>query len=114
MNLTGVVETTSLKMVRSLLSISRLARTPLLSSEPSKEYPEMEWPATLRRTSPSNTSLCKQEISFVQNRKKKIAEAFKRYLGLNDDVRVEDIPIVGLGGSGGGGQGTACFTGAMA
>ncbi|KZO96364.1 FabD/lysophospholipase-like protein [Calocera viscosa TUFC12733] len=70
-------------------------------------YPELEWDAELRR----NNALHLEELQFLDTRRKRIAESgvLAKFIGLPPDevVNPEDVPIIGIGGSGGGYR--ACF-----
>ncbi|KAL7417062.1 hypothetical protein BDY24DRAFT_157163 [Mrakia frigida] len=63
-------------------------------------HPEIQWAASLRRSN----DLCDAEAALVKARRKKAVKQLKRFLKLPDDEEVDerDIPIVCLGGSGGG------------
>lgn len=65
-------------------------------------YPELEKDAFLRR----NNELSEQEVAFMRARRDHIVAtgALKRFLQLDEreEVHPDDIPVIGLGGSGGG------------
>ena len=67
-----------------------------------QRHPELEMDATLRR----NNELSDRETAFMEARKRHVIEtkALQRFLGLPLDTEVhpDDIPIVAIGGSGGG------------
>ncbi|KAJ4213024.1 hypothetical protein NW759_011285 [Fusarium solani] len=69
-----------------------------------KTYPELQWDAQVR----NGSSLHYKERSFIELRKRKISsggdDSLHRFLGLPPGERVDprDIPLVALGGSGGG------------
>lgn len=62
------------------------------------QNPEVGWEGTVRR----ENTLCEDEKKFRQKRKEKIAAKLKVYLELDEDVHPDDVPCIGLGGSGGG------------
>ncbi|EJU02610.1 FabD/lysophospholipase-like protein [Dacryopinax primogenitus] len=70
-------------------------------------YPELEWDAELRR----NNALHLEEWQFVVDRRARIAQSgvLAKFLGLppDEDIHPDDVPIIGVGGSGGGYR--ACF-----
>ncbi|KZO97131.1 FabD/lysophospholipase-like protein [Calocera viscosa TUFC12733] len=65
-------------------------------------HPELEWDATMRRSN----DLHAEETAYVVRRQQRITNsgALKAFLGLPEDEEVhpDDVPVVGLGGSGGG------------
>ncbi|CAD7067572.1 unnamed protein product [Tilletia caries] len=65
-------------------------------------HPELTKDAHLRR----DNSLCPEEVSFIAARKQHVIDsgALKRFLQLPDDEQIhpDDIPIIAVGGSGGG------------
>ncbi|RSL58691.1 hypothetical protein CEP54_007631 [Fusarium duplospermum] len=69
-----------------------------------KTYPELQWDAQVR----NGSSLHHKERSFIELRKRKISSAgddsLHRFLGLPPGEKVDprDVPLVALGGSGGG------------
>lgn len=69
-------------------------------------HPELGWEGTVRR----ENSLSEDEKKFRANRRTKIAEKLKVYLGLEEDVHPDDVPCIGLGGSGGGELDLACIS----
>jgi cytosolic phospholipase A2 len=61
--------------------------------------PEIMWDARVR----VGEGLGRDELLFKDRRKKYMVKAFAKYLGLNEqDVDPEDIPVIGMCGSGGG------------
>jgi phosphopantetheinyl transferase (holo-ACP synthase) len=77
-----------------------------------KAYPELAWDATVRCSS----SLHPEEKRFIEWRKQRIsshgANSLHRFLGLPPDevVDLRDVPLVALGGSGGGYRAMYGFT----
>lgn len=69
-----------------------------------KTYPELQWDAQVR----NGSSLHHEERRFIELRKRKISSAgddsLHRFLGLPPSEKVDprDVPLVALGGSGGG------------
>ncbi|KAH7312767.1 acyl transferase/acyl hydrolase/lysophospholipase [Stachybotrys elegans] len=69
-----------------------------------RAYPEINWDATVRRSS----ALCTEERRFIELRKHRIssqgADSLHRFLQLPPGHRVDprDVPLIALGGSGGG------------
>lgn len=69
-----------------------------------RTYPELNWDATVRRSS----SLHPEEKQFIELRKRRIssegADSLHSFLGLPEGVKVDprDVPLIALGGSGGG------------
>ncbi|KAH8652079.1 acyl transferase/acyl hydrolase/lysophospholipase [Xylariales sp. PMI_506] len=69
-----------------------------------RAYPELRWDATVRRSS----ALHPDEQRFIQLRRTKIASkedgSLQKFLGLPADEKIDpqDVPLVALGGSGGG------------
>ncbi|EJT98789.1 FabD/lysophospholipase-like protein [Dacryopinax primogenitus] len=65
-------------------------------------HPELEWDATLRRTNDLHPS----EVSYLSARRTRIlnTNALRTFLSLpqEESINPDDLPIVGLGGSGGG------------
>ncbi|CAG8572805.1 10206_t:CDS:10 [Funneliformis mosseae] len=62
-------------------------------------HPEIEWDAEVR----TSNELCDEEKKFLSERKEYIREAFAKYVGVTvEEIHVEDIPIIGFAGSGGG------------
>lgn len=63
-------------------------------------YPELAKDAELRR----NNALSPEEVNFLAARRQTIAAsgALKHFLQLDHDVHPDDVPIIALGGSGGG------------
>ena len=62
-------------------------------------FPEIMKVAEVRR----GLELCLEERRFLQMRKDRVRDSFAKYLGLDPaEVHPDDIPVVGLGGSGGG------------
>lgn len=62
--------------------------------------PEIQWAASLRRSN----DLCDQEATLVKERRKRAVKQLHRFLRLPEDEVVDerDVPIVAIGGSGGG------------
>ncbi|KAK5118695.1 hypothetical protein LTR85_007901 [Meristemomyces frigidus] len=61
--------------------------------------PEIIWDAKVR----VSKQLCDEEVAFLQKRKPQTARALARYLGVAErDVHPDDVPIIGMCGSGGG------------
>ncbi|KAK4454327.1 acyl transferase/acyl hydrolase/lysophospholipase [Podospora aff. communis PSN243] len=62
-------------------------------------HPEIQYEAKVR----VSEHLCDEEKTFLSRRKKYIAAALARYLGLKEeDVHPDDIPVIAMCGSGGG------------
>jgi cytosolic phospholipase A2 len=62
-------------------------------------HPEIQYEAKVR----VSEHLCDEEKTFLSRRKKYIATALARYLGLKEeDVHPDDIPVIAMCGSGGG------------
>lgn len=63
-------------------------------------HPEIQWSASLRRSN----DLCDEEAMLVKERRKRAAKQLQRFLRLPDEEEVDerDVPIVAIGGSGGG------------
>jgi len=62
-------------------------------------HPEILWDASVR----ISEELCKEELEFLQKRKKNTAKALARYIGVAEkDVHPDDVPIIAMCGSGGG------------
>lgn len=74
----------------------------LLAAELSdaRMHPEIQWSAGLRRSN----DLCDQEATLVRERRKRATKQLHRFLRLPEDEEVDerDVPIVAIGGSGGG------------
>jgi hypothetical protein len=74
----------------------------LLAAELSdaRMHPEIQWSAGLRRSN----DLCDQEATLVKERRKRATKQLHRFLHLPEDEVVDerDVPIVAIGGSGGG------------
>jgi phospholipase A2 len=71
--------------------------------EESEKSPEVGWDAHVRL----GDELCVAERAFLSERKRKMKGDFSRYVGVDEkEVREEDIPIVGIAASGGGGCST--------
>lgn len=60
--------------------------------------PEILWNAKVR----VSDQLGEDELKFRKRRKEYIADHFKKYLGIDEDVNPEDIPTIAICGSGGG------------
>lgn len=60
--------------------------------------PEILWNATVR----VSDQLGEDELKYRKRRKEYMAEHFKKYLGLQEEVDPEDIPTIAMCGSGGG------------
>lgn len=61
--------------------------------------PEITWDAKVRISS----DLCEEEQAFLRNRRPHTAKALARYLGVPEpEVHPDDVPIIGMCGSGGG------------
>lgn len=79
----------------------------------SKIYPEINWDANVRRS----TSLHHEEQRFIELRKHRISSrgtnSLHDFLGLPKDENVDpvDVPLIALGGSGGGYRAMYGFTG---
>lgn len=58
----------------------------------------------LKRYARRSNDISPEESSFLALRRKRIAEcgALKRFLRLEEDVHPDDVPVIALGGSGGG------------
>ncbi|CAG8544901.1 1882_t:CDS:10 [Paraglomus occultum] len=71
-------------------------------------YPELQWDASVR----CSLDICDEEKQFIRARKEFIRDKFAKYIGVDvDDVHVDDIPIIGFGGSGGGFRAMIATTG---
>lgn len=61
--------------------------------------PEIVWDASVR----ISKDLCEEERAFLRKRRPQTARALARYLGVPEsDVHPEDVPVIGICGSGGG------------
>jgi len=61
--------------------------------------PEILWDASVR----ISKDLCDEELQFLQQRRKHTTKSLARYLGVSEaDVHPDDVPVIGLCGSGGG------------
>ncbi|KAJ3103903.1 hypothetical protein HDU96_009094 [Phlyctochytrium bullatum] len=61
-----------------------------------EKHPEVAWEAEVR----VGTGLAEEERRFVEERRKGVARALSRFLG--EEVKPEDVPIIGIAASGGG------------
>jgi phospholipase A2 len=62
-------------------------------------HPEIQWSAKVR----VSDELCDEEKTFLERRKKMVAPALARYLGIKeDDIHPDDVPTIAMCGSGGG------------
>ncbi|PWZ01704.1 FabD/lysophospholipase-like protein [Testicularia cyperi] len=95
---------------RDLAQVRRLLRT---DDADVKTYPELNWDAHVRRSS----SLHSQEVQFIEKRRQRMSSAgsdhLRRFLDLPSDeaVNPDDVPLIGLGGSGGGYRAMYGYTG---
>ena len=98
---------------RDLAHVKRLLRA---DSSDRKAYPELDWDATVRRSS----TLHPEEVKFVRKRQERLSsqgkDSLKLFLDLPADEHVEprDVPLVALGGSGGGYRAMYGFAGFIA
>jgi phospholipase A2 len=61
--------------------------------------PEILWDAKVRVSG----DLCKEEYTFLRNRKEHVVKALAKYLDLNEeDIDPDDVPTIAMCGSGGG------------
>ncbi|TKY87682.1 hypothetical protein EX895_003263 [Sporisorium graminicola] len=81
-----------------------------------KAYPELQWDATVRRS----PSLHTEEVNFLRKRQLRLSsqgnDELKRFLDLpaSEHVDPRDVPLVALGGSGGGYRAMYGFAGFIA
>ncbi|CCF51639.1 hypothetical protein NDA11_000770 [Ustilago hordei] len=81
-----------------------------------KAYPELDWDATVRRSS----TLHPEEVKFLHKRQERLSskgqDGLKRFLQLptHEHVDPRDVPLVALGGSGGGYRAMYGFAGFIA
>jgi hypothetical protein len=62
-------------------------------------HPEIKEDVEIRRSK----DLCKEEEDFLKERKEYIKEKFAKYVGVDvKEIDVNDIPVIGFAGSGGG------------
>ncbi len=98
---------------RDLAHVKQLLRA---DGEDVKAYPELDWDATVRRSS----ALHPEEARFLAKRQQRISsqgeDSLKYLLGLpeSEDVHPLDVPLVALGGSGGGYRAMYGFAGFIA
>jgi phospholipase A2 len=87
---------TDIKSVRQSISVESTAKRDL--KDPTR-FPEVNHVAEVRR----GGGLSHEEFEFLHARKMHAGEHFAKYLDLDtQDVHIDDIPIIGFGGSGGG------------
>lgn len=86
---------------RDLAQVKQLLRA---DTSDRKAYPELHWDATVRRS----PSLHEEEIKYLRRRQERLSsqgeDSLKQILDLpsGEDVDRRDVPLVALGGSGGG------------
>ncbi|KAK0715803.1 acyl transferase/acyl hydrolase/lysophospholipase [Lasiosphaeris hirsuta] len=73
-------------------------------------HPEIQYTAEVR----VSDQLCDEEKTFLSRRKKVVAAALARYLGLEEeDVHPDDVPVIAMCGSGGGLRALVAGTGSF-
>ncbi|KAK3353028.1 acyl transferase/acyl hydrolase/lysophospholipase [Lasiosphaeria hispida] len=73
-------------------------------------HPEIQYAAEVR----VSEQLCDEEKTFLSRRKKVVAAALARYLGLREeDVHPDDVPVIAMCGSGGGLRALVAGTGSF-
>ncbi|SPO32103.1 related to phospholipase A2, cytosolic [Ustilago trichophora] len=98
---------------KDLAHVKQLLRADLSDR---KAYPELDWDATVRRSS----SLHPHEVTFLRKRQERLSsngnDCLKQFLELpvNEHVDPRDVPLVALGGSGGGYRAMYGFAGFIA
>jgi phospholipase A2 len=71
-------------------------------------HPELDWDANVRLSN----DICDDEKNFIKDRKNYIREKFAKYVGVDvEEIDIEDIPIIGFAGSGGGFRAMIATTG---
>lgn len=98
---------------RDLAHVKRLLAA---DAKDTKAYPELHWDANVRRSS----ALHPEEVNFLRKRQQRLSsqgqDHLKRFLNLPAAEKVDprDVPLVALGGSGGGYRAMYGFAGLIA
>lgn len=98
---------------KDLAQVKQLLRNDLTDR---KAYPELDWDANVRRSS----TLHPEEVKYLQNRQERLSSTgnddLKSFLELPEGeyVNPKDVPLVALGGSGGGYRAMYGFAGFIA
>ncbi|KAK3934051.1 acyl transferase/acyl hydrolase/lysophospholipase [Diplogelasinospora grovesii] len=100
------------RWLQRAVDLSQVKKQLRRDNEDRKTYPETEWDATVRRSS----ALHPKETAFIELRQQKIsshgANSLHSFLGLPEGEKVDprDVPLIALGGSGGGYRAMYGFT----